>query len=332
MPKQSKHPRLRVHIRRGKGGQVWTSYSYDMRGTGRPDVALGTDYAAALVEWAKLRDNLPRIRGTIEEAFQRFEADVLPVKYKNETTRRNYAQSIKTMRPVFGPATWDSVRVSTIEDYLEKRSAKVQANREKAVLSVVWGYARRWDMTALPFPAFKMNLKNTEEAAEVDWTDRMFAAMYVHAEPFLRDAMDLMSATAWRVRDALKCQITDVRDGVLHFRASKTKKRGHFTIEESLVLQQLIKQRLAIKAPHFKMLTRGNREVSERMLTDAWARARAKALPDCPEVQGLLLRYVRKYSGQLAGSLQEAQQLLQHGSAATTARHYRGSEKLRPVR
>jgi hypothetical protein len=68
------------------------------------------------------------------------------------------------------------------------------------------------------------------------------------------------------------------------------------------------------------------------MLTDAWARARAKALPECPEVEGLLLRHMRKYAAQLAGSLQEAQQLLQHGSAATTARHYRPSEKLRPVR
>jgi hypothetical protein len=331
MPKKSKLPGFRTHVRKGANGQRWVSYWLDMRGTGKPDVALGTDYARALDEYHRLKTHKARIAGTIEEAFQRWERECLPG-YTNATTRRNYAQSLKMIRPVFGPATWDAVRVSTLAEYLRKRTAKTQANREKALLSVIWGKAREWELTALPFPAYKMRLSNQEEAAEVEWTDRMFAAMYVHAEPFLRDAMDLMSATAWRVRDALKCQITDVRDGVLHFRANKTKKRGHFTIEESPVLQQLIKQRMAAKAPHFKMLTRGNREVTERMLTDAWARARAKALPECPEVAGLLLRYVRKYSGQLAGSLQEAQQLLQHGSAATTQRHYRSSEKLRPVR
>jgi integrase len=72
--------------------------------------------------------------------------------------------------------------------------------------------------------------------------------------------------------------------------------------------------------------------VNERMLTDAWARAREKAVKNCPEVEGLLLRHMRRRAAQLAGSLQEAQQLLQHGSAATTQRHYRPGEKLRPVR
>ena len=47
MPKRSKHPRLRVHIKRGKAGQVWTSYWFDNRGTGQPDVPLRTDYDAA---------------------------------------------------------------------------------------------------------------------------------------------------------------------------------------------------------------------------------------------------------------------------------------------
>lgn len=35
MPKRSKHPRLRVHVKRGKAGQVWTSYWFDNRGTTR---------------------------------------------------------------------------------------------------------------------------------------------------------------------------------------------------------------------------------------------------------------------------------------------------------
>ena len=331
MPKQSKHPRLRVHIRRGKAGQVWTSYSFDNRGTGRKDVPLGTDYAKALAEWKRLSDNLPRINGTLEEAFLKWEAECLP-KYANATTRRNYAQSLKTMRPVFGPATWDSVRVSTIAQYLTKRTAKVQANREKALLSVIWGKARDWEMTALPFPAYKMRLKNPERGSDVEVSEEAFAAIYRWAMPFLRDAMDLCSATGLRIRDAIGLRLSDVRGEALFFSASKTGKRGSFAVVPGGVLEGIIQRRRALKPPHVFLLTNGNMQVTERMLTDAWARARAKALPDCPEVAGLMLRHLRKMAAQLAGSLQEAQQLLQHGSAATTQRHYRASEKLRPVR
>lgn len=333
MPKRSKLPGFRTHVRKGREGQRWVSYWLDMRGTGKPDIPLGTDHAKALAEYHRLKTDRPRIAGTIEEAFQRWERECLP-EYANATTRRNYAQSLKMMRPVFGPATWDSVRVSTIAEYLKRRTAKTQANREKALLSVIWGCARTWEMTALPFPAYKMKLKNTERPARVDWEDEMFAAMYVHAEPFLRDAMDLISATGWRVRDALKARLTDVRGPWLLFDASKTDKDAKVRLDDPdrPTLANLIARRREVKAPHVFLLTRGNRIVTERMLTDAWARAREKAVKDCPECEGLLLRYVRKYAGQLTGSLAAAQELLQHGSAATTQRHYMGRAKLRPAR
>lgn len=331
MPKRSKFPKLRVHVRKGKGGQVWRSWYYDMRGTGKPDIALGSDYDQAIAEWDKIHNHRPRTVGTLEEAFEAWERDKLP-KYENATTRRNYAQSLKTLRPVFGPATWDGIKVRTLKEYLEKRSAKTQANREIALLSVIWGYARELELTALPFPAWKMQIKNKEKPRRVRVTQAAFSTIYRHAPQFLRDAMDISSATAMRVRDVLALTLPDVRDGTLELKeASKTGKTAEFIIAGS-VLEPLIERRRQSKAPHLFLLTNGNRQVTERMLTDAWSRARAKALPECPEVAGLYLRHLRKMAAQLAGSLAEAQQLLQHGSAATTQRHYRPSEKLRPVR
>ncbi len=333
MPKKSKLPGFRTHVRKGANGQRWVSYWLDMRGTGKPDVSLGTDYARALDEYHRLKTHKARIAGTIEEAFQRWERECLP-EYANATTRRNYAQSLKMIRPVFGPATWDAVRVSTLAEYLKKRTAKTQANREKALLSVIWGKAREWELTALPFPAYKMRLANKEEADDIEWTDEMFAAAYVHAEPFLRDAMDVISATAWRIRDVLKARLTDVRGNWLRFDANKTKKGGDVQLDDPdrPVLAAYLERRRAAKAPHVFLLTRGNRIVTERMLTDAWARARKKALPTCPDLRGVYLRHVRHYAGQLVGSLAEAQELLQHSSAATTQRHYRPRAKLRPAR
>ncbi len=173
MPKRSKLPGFRTHVRKGANGQRWVSYSLDMRGTGKPDVSLGTDYERALDEYHRLKTRKARIAGTIEEAFQRWERECLP-EYENATTRRNYAQSLKMIRPVFGPATWDGVRVSTLAEYLKKRTAKTQANREKALLSVIWGKAREWELTALPFPAYKMRLSNPERAQDVQFTVESF--------------------------------------------------------------------------------------------------------------------------------------------------------------
>lgn len=330
MPKRSKFPKLRSHKWTTAGGEVRAAYYYDMRSTGTPDASLGSDYKEALRQWHEIHFDRPRIAGTIEEAFKRWEAESLPA-YESATTRRNYAQSLRTIRPVFGPAAWAEVKTSTIAAYLKKRTAKTQANREKALLSVIWGKAREWDMTELPFPAYRMRLKNPEHAQNVEVTQAAFDAVYRHAPQHLRDAMDIASSTGLRITDVLKLRLSDVRDGQLVFDASKTGKGGSFQVDGSL-LGALIERRKASKAPHLFLLACGSKPVTERMLTDAWARARAKALPECPEVAGLLLRHMRKRAAQLAGSLAEAQALLQHGSAATTQRHYRGREKLRPVR
>lgn len=58
MPKMNEYPRLREH-RRARDGKVVTYYFYDRRLERLPDVALGTDYDAALRLWAECRDGRP---------------------------------------------------------------------------------------------------------------------------------------------------------------------------------------------------------------------------------------------------------------------------------
>lgn len=333
MPKKSKYPRLRVHIKRGKAGQVWTSYWYDMRGTGKPDVSLGTDLAQAIKRWDELHNLKPRQVGTIEEAFSRWESECLPT-YENATTRRNYALNLKRLRPVFGPATWESVSLPHLHAYLEKRSAKTQANREMALLSIIWGKARLWGMTEAPFPAAGMGKwRNAEHARQVEVTDKAFDAVYRHADQLLRDALDLATATGLRVRDVLKVRVTDFRGDRLVIQASKTGKRAEFDLSASHVLPRLLERRKASKALHIWLLTTEHgRFVTERMLADRFKAARAAAAEEVPECAGLWLRDMRKRAAQLAGGLQAAAELLQHSSSATTARHYGACARVKPVR
>lgn len=60
MPRTSEFPRLRKHTKKGKNGQSWTSWWFDMRGTGQRDIPLGSDYPKALELWAQCsKGNLP---------------------------------------------------------------------------------------------------------------------------------------------------------------------------------------------------------------------------------------------------------------------------------
>ena len=334
MPKKSKHPRFRTHVKSGKGGQRWCSYWFDMRGTGKPDVPLGTDYEAAILRWSELAGGASRIAGTLEEAFARWEAEAL-AQIASAETRRDYTKCLRQLRPVFGPATWASVRLPVLKAYLARRSAKTRANREISVLQIVWNWARGEDLTTLQWPATgleRSRWKNREKARDVDVTDAMFAAVHKHADAVLRDALDIASATGLRVRDVRGLRLSDVRDGKLVVTASKTGKRAEFDLCESDVLPQIIARRRASKALHIYLLDANGRQPSERMLHDRFVKARAAAALELPECAGLLLRDMRRRAAQLSASLADASSLLQHSSPAVTRAHYRRSDKLRPVR
>ena len=77
--------------------------------------------------------------------------------------------------------------------------------------------------------------------------------------------------------------------------------------------------------------------MTARMLRDRWDEAREKAAQAHPELadelRAMYLRDMRKRAADLAGSLQEASDLLQHSSTKVTSAHYRTkANRLRPVR
>ena len=67
--KKSKHPGLRAKSYKTVGGRVLTYYVYDMRGTGKKDVRLGSDHATAIEQWHKLHNHIPLTLGRVQEAI-----------------------------------------------------------------------------------------------------------------------------------------------------------------------------------------------------------------------------------------------------------------------
>jgi hypothetical protein len=334
------YPRLRSHVRKRRNGKAVVYYFYDMRHRGEPDKPLGTDYEQAIRAWREIHEHQPRIKGTLQEAFEGWEREVLPT-YENAGTKRTYTQNLRKLKPVFGGSTWDRVKLPHLKAYLKARSAKFQANREMALLSVIWRWAQTEGMHEVQWPAAgleKSRWKNEEPARVFEVTDALFNAVYAEADSVLQDCMDLATATGLRLTD---CRTVLLPSGPeLQVSASKTGKRASFSIDSSPVLTRLVTARRALKANHLMLLsTPDGKKVSATMLRDRYDAARAKAAAKpknaeiADQIKAMFLRDCRKRAADLAGDLSEASKLLQHSSEAVTRIHYRTKPtKVRPVR
>lgn len=341
MPKITKYPRLRTKVYKGKGGQAYVYYVYDMRPDGEADIRLGKDYDEAVKQWDELHNRKPRIAGRLQEAFEKWRDEVLP-KYESKETRTGYAKNLRKLEPVFGQMSWDEITVPMLVKYLELRSGKIQANREMSVLQIIWGKAILWGMTQKTWPpAGIKNWKNPESEREFAVTDELFTAVYAEGDQVVRDCMDIASATGMRLTDARTVRMPI--DGVLRYKASKSKKWAQFAVEQSPTLQAIVERREAMKAYSVMLLaTPTGRHVTARMLTDRWDDARERAAKKAEQtgnpafaklIREMYLRDMRSRAADLADDLQGASKLLQHSSLALTRKHYRTkAEKLTAVR
>lgn len=319
----NKYPRLRTHTRKGKSGQVWTWWTYDQRPHG-PEISLGADYAKALEQWDLLHNKKPLTIGKVQEAINRWREECLPA-YPNAKTAQSYIQSLKQVEPVFGPAAWHQITLPALRQYLDKRSAKTQGNRELALLSIIWSKARLWGMTELVWPATGVRgWKNEEHARSIDFSDTIYSAIYDHADRVLRDALDLATATGMRIGDLIKARMPV--DGKIHFRASKTGKLAYFDVSQSPVLTSLIERRGNIDSVML-LATDTGRPVTMGMLRARWEDARASAAKANPamqdQIKAMYFRDTRKRAADLATDLDAASALLQHSNKKVTSDHYR---------
>lgn len=329
----NKYPRFRTHIRKGVNGQVWVSYFYDNRGTGKKDVPLGNDYEQALAKWDKIRNHQPLISGLIQEAIEKYREKVLPELTKG--TQQQYRTYLKQIEPYFGPVAWHQVTLPILREYLETRTKKTSANRELSVLGAIWNKAILWGMTEKTWPAAGLGKwKNPERKRNIFISDEQFNAIYKHADRLLRDSMDIASATGLRVTDVRT--ILMPTNGVLKFKASKTAKEAEFLVSESPVLKAIVTRREAMKA-HCVMLlcTDTGRQATERMLLNRWNIAKGKAVKEYPDLglDGLYNRDMRKVAANLSASVEDASKLLQHSNTKVTSDHYfNRPTKLKAVR
>lgn len=353
-------PRMLARRRKRADGSEWVGYYYNAGG--RKEIPLGTDLAEAKRKWAEL-EGKPQAPTGLAAAFAKYRRDVLPKKAP-KTQILNDAE-LATLEAYFGRATFKSVKTKHLADYRDKRKTKkrlrkdgtvrdpggkpapIAANRELALLSTIWNYAREWGLTDEPNPCRGMH-KNPEQPRDNYVDDEVWQAVYGKGERDLRDAMDMAYLCGQRPDDVVNITQRQIVNDALMVRQGKTKKylRIMLTDEDTGVRTQLGKlidditsrpvtgMRLLLNMrgqPLSRLMLRNRFEAARRA-----ARLEAEAEKDfdlAERIGKFQIRDIRPKAASEIESIEQAQKLLGHTKEEITKQVYRRvGEKAKPTR
>lgn len=291
-------------------------------------VRLATDYGTALVKYAALVGQ-PQTVTTIHDAMWAAIEHAKTRKHKRPiaaTTAEHYTRSAARLDPVFGHMALDALDESMVVRYLIE-VGKVQANRDKALLSVAYTYAK----TACSYrghdPTKRLNTRVEEKPRERYVTDAELDAIIAHASPKLACIARFIELTGMRQGDALRVRLADLDDdGFTYWNAKSKKWQGldwsaemTATVEDAKKLwRRFGREYLFESHPKGKHQARGIGPYTPSGLRALWRVARAKA-----GLSDVRLHDLRAKNASDSGTLEEATERLGHSDPKVTARHYR---------
>lgn len=344
-----------MRARQQKSGR--TFFYLDTGGKPRRELPLGDDYPAAVRKWAELTaapaPDVPPL--TFKDLAERYQREIIPTKAPR-TQKDNLAELAKLLE-FFGnpPAPLEDIKPGNVRLYLDWRGAiaKVRANREKALLSHIWNFARDRGITDLTNPC--RGVKGFRETGRKDVfiDDDVFAAVKAKASQAVRDAMDLAYLTGQRPADVLKMRETDIRDGMLSVKQGKTGKTLRLRLRgedgQYNELGRLIEAMAARKAGTTVrnlalIVSRGGHALTFSGLDNGFERARIKAATKADEkgqaelaarIRGFQFRDLRaKAVTEKADTdgLLEAQRQAGHASSKMTEHYVRLGSIVTPTK
>jgi integrase len=326
-----------MRARRQRSGIVY--FYYDTGGIPRKEIPLGTDLALAVKRWAELEMQAdPWHVGiiTVRYVGERFEKEVLPT--KAPTTQRLWMSCLTQIYRFFDdpPATLAQIKPMHIRQYMDwRRSSPVRANRERALLSLLWNHAREWGYTDRPNPT--TGIHGFSEAGRDHYVDdRVYTALWNAACQPLRDAMDIAYLTGQRPGDVLRLSRTDIRDGELWIRQAKTRARLRIVIKGKLarVIARVTAKRHKIESLHLVRTEKGQ-PVTQPTLRARYDKARVQAAAAAKEAGDIELeaqisatqfRDLRAKAAtekEQSAGIEAAKDQLGHTSSSTTRRYVR---------
>lgn len=346
-------PRMRA--RRQKSGR--TFYYYDAGGKPRREIPLGPDMVEAVRKWADLeRAAAPAgtPRATFRYAAQEYVREVVPTK-----APRTQVDNLKELAVLYEyfdspPAPLDQIRPQHIKLYFRWRADKarawyvkmgrevppnpghVRANREIALFSHIFNYARENGITDAPNPCAGVK-KNREDGRDVYVEDDMFQSVYAKADQPTRDAMDLIYLSGQRPADVLKFDERDIRDELLNVGQNKTGKKLRIAVTGELAK---VIARIRVRKAGYKVsstalvVNEGGQRLTYDALRQRFHKARTAAGLDPDAFQFRDLRAKAGTDTTESGDIRQAQRQLGHSSIQMTEHYVRArrGDKVEPTR
>lgn len=324
----------RIKPRKMKSGKV--NFYYTGYGGSIP---LGDDYGEALRKWTeheivrKKGDvGAPAAGDTFDAISREWEEKAIHIgrkkKPRSPKTQKEYRLAMPELRKAFGQAKLEQITPQHIRQYLDRRSAKVSANREIAAFSVIWNWARGAGKTALANPCTGID-KNYETPRERYVHDNEYAPVWDKSVFWLQDVMDMLKLSYQRPSDILKCRrhAPDISDGHVWFKQGKTGKRLGFAIEGEF--KQVIERILARPrkvATVYLIADENGQPISIWRLDHEFAKARGEA--------DWQLRDLRAKAVTDTLNIKEASERAGHADEKITRRVYERTRgmKVRPLR
>jgi integrase len=290
---------------------------------------LSTDRAEALRLWAQIEgvkeDASTRLFSVVARRYVR---DVYPA--KSYRTRCDNDKELANLLRVFGDVPIDAIEPKHIREYLDIRgqTAKVRANREKALFSHIFNKAREWGYTAVQNPC--QGVKGFKETGRDRYiTDEEFARVKAHADDAVTDAMDIALLTGQRPADVLKIKRSDIRDGALWVVQNKTGARLGIEItgELAAVIERINGRPRRIAGPYLIQNGKGQ-PLRQATLHARFAKARKLARVN------FQFRDIRAKAATDTGDLAHSQELLAHKTRDMTEHYVRArtGARVKPLR
>jgi integrase len=296
-------------------------------------IRLGKSLSEAMQAWAELAE-MPLKNNTMNAVFDRYMQEVASV--KAITTYKNNIHSIKFLRIFFGDMAPDSVTPVDVYKFMDIRAqaTKVQANREKALLSHVFTMAIRWGIVG-DNPC--RNVKKFKESKRNRYiTDKEFKAVYDIASPFIRSVMQVAYVTGLRLSDVLNIKLSDITPEGLEVKVQKT--GGKMIIErtegltEALAMARAITKRLG---SFYLFSTKTGKPYSKDGFKSIWQRVMTKALDSGKLQERFHFHDIRRKTAtdaEQAKGREYARQLLGHSTQKMTGHYISGAVKVKPLK
>jgi len=316
-----------------------TFYYYDHGGKPRKETPLGSDYGLAIKRWAELEreHDLPEPAIlTFKHVADAYRRDVIPTK-----ATRTQSDNLKELTKLLAffddpPCPFEAIEPQHVRKYLKwRRPAVVRAQREKALLSHIWNWASGEGYTAKANPCANIKAKGSK-GRKVYIEDEQLKSVRDKADDCLRDLIDFAYLTGQRPSDCVFFMETQIRDGLLHFKQSKTGTRVpmHIVGELADVIERIRKRKSQAKIHSLRLfVNKYGRPIALHAWSERWRKAREKA-----GIDGIQFRDLRAKAAtdkaESTGDMQQARKQLGHANVATTEIYVRNrkGEKVTPTR